>query len=352
MATELSSGFSRDHPIPSDRTNASPATERNTSLDFVKGALVLLMIVYHALNYFYHDRSILKYLHFLPTSFIFIAGFLITNIYLRKYEIRNPRLHKRLAVRGLKLVLLFSVLNIAAHLIASGNHPRRQLGWNFLISNIDSIFLTGEQRAAVFEVLLPIGYLMLLSAVFMIASRVVRHCLPVVSGITVILCLVLTYQESLVRNLDMLSMGLLGTIAGFTSSHRIDQITKSHWPFSIAFSAYCIAIKFQYPTYALNIVGVSLALLLLYSIAKNFTASGTVRDFAILLGQHSLFAYILQIGILQVLFFGARYVPPGSYYLFVALAVTLLLTVASVHFVDRLKSRSKFLGGVYRFVFF
>src|SRR5271169_3039523 len=92
---------------------ASSSPGRIAALDFTKGALVLFMVLYHWLNYFLGlHGSIYRYLRFLPPSFIFITGFLISNAYLSKYAISDPRLPKRLIVRGLKILGIFVFLNL------------------------------------------------------------------------------------------------------------------------------------------------------------------------------------------------------------------------------------------------
>ena len=64
-----------------------PTAPRDTAIDFTKGALVLFMVLYHWLNYFlgphgqYYD-----YLRFLTPSFIFITGFMISQIQLHRYD--------------------------------------------------------------------------------------------------------------------------------------------------------------------------------------------------------------------------------------------------------------------------
>src|SRR6184192_3526731 len=56
---------------------------RNSALDFTKGMLVLLMVLYHWLNYFVaSEGDFYRYLRFVTPSFIFITGFLISNVYL------------------------------------------------------------------------------------------------------------------------------------------------------------------------------------------------------------------------------------------------------------------------------
>ena len=70
------------------------------------------MVLYHWLNYFlgphgqYYD-----YLRFLTPSFIFITGFMVSQIQLRRYENSGRSLPKRLFVRGFKLLIVFVVLN-------------------------------------------------------------------------------------------------------------------------------------------------------------------------------------------------------------------------------------------------
>ena len=54
--------------------------------------LVLFMVLYHWLNYFVTPfGDMYKYLRFLTPSFIFITGFLISNVYLERYDIADRR---------------------------------------------------------------------------------------------------------------------------------------------------------------------------------------------------------------------------------------------------------------------
>src|SRR4029077_598346 len=79
-----SSLFSSQGPNSSERSNPdteitlSAKRKRIPALDFTRGTLVLIMVLYHWLNYFVTaDGTIYKYLRFLTPSFIFITGFLI-----------------------------------------------------------------------------------------------------------------------------------------------------------------------------------------------------------------------------------------------------------------------------------
>src|SRR5262249_39457158 len=92
-----------------------PTRGRIASFDFIKGPLVLVMVLYHWLNYFVGLQwSGYRYLRFLTPSFIFITGFLVSYIYLAKYSYDDPRLRRRLVRRGGKLLLLFVLLNVVA----------------------------------------------------------------------------------------------------------------------------------------------------------------------------------------------------------------------------------------------
>src|ERR1700735_1506044 len=105
--------------LDAEPTTSSPKPQRISALDFAKGALVLIMVLYHWINYFIGpDWGYYRYLRFLTPSFIFITGFMISNVYLSKYPATDFRLPKRLLTRGLKLLTIFLVLKAARVLVA------------------------------------------------------------------------------------------------------------------------------------------------------------------------------------------------------------------------------------------
>src|ERR1700758_4327571 len=83
-------------------TTTGSKAGRIAALDFTKGSLVLIMVLYHWINYFYGVQDN-RYLRFLTPSFIFITGFLISNVYLSKYGVSDPKLPRRLIQRGAKI---------------------------------------------------------------------------------------------------------------------------------------------------------------------------------------------------------------------------------------------------------
>ncbi len=351
-AATTGAGFSGQR-TPSDPRLPAPALSnpRNGALDFTKGALVLCMVVYHCFNYFYRDQNVLKYLHFLPPSFIFITGFMITGIYLAKYDPGDARLHGRLFVRGLKLLAIFVGLNLAVNLLFRSNYDQRQLGLASFVTQWETVFLTGGSRAAVFEVLLPISYLLLLMGVLLKGYRLIPNFLQAVAAVTVIGCLILAWQGRLPANLDLLSMGLLGIVAGFVPRPRIDRFTSHLAALGLAYLAYLVVISIWYPTYALNILGICLTLALFYGVGVQSGETGLFQRQIILLGKYSLLAYIVQIGALQGLLRVMRHLDWSAGRLPVALIATSLLMLAAIEAVDYARTKSGTVNLAYKAVF-
>ena len=59
---------------------------RNYSLDFVKGICVIVMVIYHTIDYYFPQSFFLHYLLFVSGAFVFITGFIITHIYPNRFE--------------------------------------------------------------------------------------------------------------------------------------------------------------------------------------------------------------------------------------------------------------------------
>src|SRR5687768_184813 len=132
-------------------------TDRDVALDFTKGVLVLLMVVYHWLNYFVSPYGFgYRYIRFITPSFVFLAGFLVTNLLVARRNTNSAALSGRLLARGIKLLLVFTVLNLA---VAAIEPPRPSGQLQGLASFIDAFpesYVTGEHTS--FFVLLPISY--------------------------------------------------------------------------------------------------------------------------------------------------------------------------------------------------
>jgi len=324
---------------------------RNAALDFVKGALVMCMVVYHSLNYFYPKETALRYLHFLPSSFIFIAGFFVSSIYLLKYDPADSRLCWRLFRRGIKLLLVFVALNVTANAFFKSNYNQRQLGLDALRQQLVAIFVYGDGGAAVFDVLLPISYLLMLSGILVMGCRMSPRFLQIVSGSLVLLCLILAGTGRLTSNLELLSMGLLGTLAGFISMSKIERMANQPVLLVIAYLVYLGVISRWYPVYWVNMIGVGLTLAGFYSLGSRLEDRGCVPQAIHLLGKYSLLAYILQIGELQIVFRCLRGFSSDGVKLAIALVATTLVMWAIIKAVDWSRGKWDWFNQTYKFVF-
>jgi peptidoglycan/LPS O-acetylase OafA/YrhL len=286
---------------------ATAAVRRIPALDYTKGVLVLTMVLYHWLNYFVSTEGwFYQYLRFLTPSFIFISGFLVSNVYLSGAPRPRGNLGKRLAERGLKLLVLFILLNYGRMLVGSNDSPqegvRDLFDWNvaavFLSGNVA---VAGANKATAFNILVPIGYLLLLASVAVVAVGRLRVFFTLLSACG-LLAVVLTQQAGMAStNLEYITVGLLGIVSGYLPLSKLHRVTDRLLVVLGIYIAYAIIITLWPLDYYLQIVGVLVNLSLIYSVG-NYTGENAVLDrHIILLGRYSLFAYIAQIAILQIL---------------------------------------------------
>ncbi len=328
-----------------------PDGARIAGFDFAKGGLVVLMVAYHSLNYFRYDKDILKYLHFLPGSFIFITGFLITQVYRERLERGEPGVYRRLIVRGLKLLAIFIGLNLLAHAAFSSNYNRRPLGLEFFSDHLADIFLTGGQRAAVFEVLLPISYLLLAAPALLVAAIRFPVSYTVVTAAAIAACIAASLHASVMFNVDLLSVGALGLLAGLVPLARINTAASGFAPLLGLFAAYQVGVAFAYPSYGINLLGVALTVLVLYALASRLAALPVLASELVRLGRYSLVGYIVQIAILQVIFRIFRRLEVSDGALAMAFGITLALTVLVVRSLEATRRQFAPVNTVYRQIF-
>lgn len=347
--------FSFPMPNASDRSNAgteialTKKPARILALDFTKGVLVLFMVIYHWMNYLVvADGSVYKYLRFLTPSFIFITGFLISHVYLSKYETSGMWIPKRLLLRGLKLLGIVLCLNIAQRTLLPRTFATRLSEWS--PGDIVVAYLTGTASVA-FAVLVPIAYLLILSAGLLIVSRYYRHICHVACAVFVASAFLFELKGRNGGYLQILSIGVLGISVGYIHIDRINSFVKRRLAMASAYLAYLSAITLWGDIYVLQIVGVCLSLAVIYQLGLEDAEPNRVCKALILLGQYSLFAYIAQIVILQILqkslgALGAGIAASGS-----ALLVSAACTVLCVEVVDRARRRMTGFNKLYSAVF-
>ena len=340
MAAVTVSQFTQRSLPPIERPARIPA------LDFTKGALVLVMVLYHWLNYFVSSDGFgYRYLRFLTPSFIVITGFLVSHIYLSKYGTTDPRLSKRLFLRGLKLVGIFVILNAAIHLLLPGTSGISLTDWTrYLLGS------TTEGRGA-FSVLLPIGYLLMLSAGFVIVSRVYKHIFHAACVVMLLSVFIASLYGIKNAYLELLSLGLLGVSIGYIPIERTKGIVRHPYALALAYACYLCAITLWNELFLLQIVGVCLSLSIIYVLGTRNDGPERVRRAVILLGQYSLLGYIAQIVILQVLRRGLQHVSLSRVSAGIVLIAGMVLTLISVAAVDHARLRAGVVNRLYLAVF-
>ncbi len=330
--------------------------QRIPALDYVKGALVLIMVLYHWLNYFEgpHDS---RYLRFLTPSFICITGFMISHIYLSKYGTANPRLPMRLITRGLKLLGVFILLNLILVFLASGSGNGRLFLSNMTASNLIAVFLTGNVfvpglgKGVAFYILVPIGYLLLLSAVLVIAYRFYKYSFHVTCAVFLLGVLTLGVLGKESATLEMLAIGLLGVLFGFIPIEKINAFVRHPYSLALAYLGYLGAITLWNVIYPLQVIGVCLSLMILYLMGEQSGEAGWLRSRVLLLGKYSLFGYIAQIAILQLLRRSLVHVSPRAAVLVFSFVLAFALTQVAVEVVDFARKGSPTVDTMYKAVF-
>ena len=331
------------------------STERIPALDFSKGALVLIMVLYHWLNYFVSSEGFFyKYLRFLPPSFIFITGFLISQVYFSKYRITDRRLPGRLLLRGVKILGIFVLLNVGISLLAPNPSSGKSFLGNLSAESLIAIYLTGNfgaGKAAAFWVLVPISWLLILAACLAIASRFYRYVFQVACLGFLAFIILLDLNSLKSGNLELLTIGLLGACAGYVPIHKINNLLAHPYRLGLAYLCYILAITVWEVSFPLQIVGVFLSLALIYLVGKSSGESGRMQRSVIRLGKYSLFGYIAQIAILQLLHRSRLSENRAPWALGMSLVVAGALTILAVEVLDRARARATIVNRLYAAVF-
>ena len=339
---------------PSVHATAPPApvikgAARNVALDFTKGFLVLLMVLYHWFNYFVGSSRVYDFIRFITPSFIFIAGFIVANIYFVKYDLRDRRLPARLATRGLKIIAVFIVLNaIIALLPDNGIHrpPLQQVVLNQFFGTT-----TPGAKEAAFGVLMPIGQLLLVCAALVFGYRLSRYVVHAFCLFTFVLVVVLGVLGIHNANVPLIAIGSLGILLGTVPADRMLGIINRPVLLAILYVLFDLAVARWRQPFILQVIGVCLSIAVMYVVGASKWAHGWLGRISVLLGKYSLFGYIVQIAILQVM----RRAMPRSLTEFSVLAISFVLafvlTTWSVMLLNVTRSRSPLVDRSYKLVF-
>lgn len=332
--------------------NIQQRAGRNDTLDFTKGALVLFMILYHWINYFIGvGGTAFTYLRFIPPSFVFLAGFMIANVYPAKYGLNSLSIYKRLMVRGLKLLFLFTLLNVAANLVITRSYRHAMPGVDSFLRDAAQVYIIGNVKA-VFSILIPISYLLLISAIIFVAARKTKVSLQWLflcfGTMVILLDLVGTWGSHLM----LLGVGLLGVSCGFIS---IDVIEKwvDHPHSVLALNIGYLGILTLWGEGSLlQVLGVYVSVAAFYLLGMKKIGRDQIGEVVSLLGKYSLFAYLAQIALLQLLFRSLPYLNLDRASLLVtSLVAAYVLTIGIVKMAHEARKRSSRIDWLYQAAF-
>lgn len=338
---------------------------RDLNLDFVKGFLVVVMALYHAMNYFAVVPSeVYGYLRFANGSFVFMAGYTVA-IFYAKSAVTQASI--RLLTRGAKLLALFTVLNLALSAFSITNYRQVTFGLADYLNQLGRIYGSGDAPQIAFRILVPIAYVLMLSGLFLVSVRWQK------------MLMALTFLAALLHNalfnslpptvffvltgLMGLALGLaLGLASGFgfglllkTPTFEVLALRPRAWAVTVLGVGF-IAVASVMNTLSSNVLAYSLGLgvmlALVCGMAKACNPSAALYRATVLLGSYSLVAYVGQIGYLFLLHRALRNLDlaPG-----LVLAVAFVSTCAFMWVgclgLEALRHRSKLVEQTYRMVF-
>jgi prepilin signal peptidase PulO-like enzyme (type II secretory pathway) len=140
-------------------------------------------------------------------------------------------------------------------------------------------------------------------------------------------------------------------MCGYVPIRTIDSYVRHPATLALAYCGYIVAITLWNVTYPLQIVGVLLSLTVIYLCYGVRSEPGRIRNHVILVGRYSLFAYIAQIALLQLLRRGLSHVELGAAQLALSFGAAVCLTALAVEAVDRARSQTRTVDRVYTAVF-
>ena len=344
----------RSAMAPTQSPAHSEKVGRIPALDFTKGTLVLFMVLYHWINYFVGPKwAYYRYLRFLTPSFIFITGFMISNVYLSRFDAADPRLLKRLLNRGMKLIAIFVFLNVARDCMLSVLSTDNMLSTMVDPHVLFAIFITGDFTGKViaFYILVPIAYLLIVSGLLIVPLRLYRYTFHVACLVLLVVIAVLSMYRRQSQIIEIVSIGVLGTLAGFLPIGMIKKAARHPCLLAFVYLLYMTAIAIWNVPYPLEVIGTCLSVTIIYLAGFISWKPLRIRKEVMLLGKYSLFGYISQIVILQILHATFLRTNLNSGWLVISFVAAFALSVIAVELIDYARVRVASLDGLYRTVF-
>ena len=320
---------------------------RDSGLDLVRGMLVIGMLIGHATYPFILTDTIRVFIFpglfgFVSGSWVMISGFIIGTYYRPKFSSARAVVTRRLIDRGCRLVAIFAVANVLLGQISL----TCDLAPGFRDCDVVNVFLLGDLSGQAFEILLGIGYLLIVSPAFLWWPRLA----VVASSIVFMLVAAAPFMHSRLTTLAWIfTCGSIGIITGSLVTprylgrllsepqlrRRAAVLAAGVWiGYTWLYAADMIHgyTNIAYPAYVMSLLA------MLYLVSPWIRVQDWAGRELIFMARYPLLAYLVQMGILRALWL---LVPgPSPYKSFpVVLAVALVLLLVSLHGVDYLRGR-------------
>jgi hypothetical protein len=324
--------------------------QRDDALDFVKGCLVVVMVLYHAMNAFSNaGAEAYAYIRFVTGSFVLLSGYVVARYFVAPFQRDRTGTSVRLVLRGLKLLALFTVLNILIVITGMGNPAKGHMTASGWVEQSFAIYVTGTNRLPSFQILLPIAYVVIAGPLLLLLER--HATLLLVGAVLATLAADLALWNW--PNYELGVIGVLGFAAGLAAQHLHDGYGLR--PVAVAVAGLAFAVLLAKPLNG-SLLGYSLSTILIvkgcYDVGRAIDLSSRLASATILMGQFSLFCYVVQIVLLRGC---ARIVPDRmsefTWPLVVITLATILILVGACRTIVRLSRRYAIVARSYRLVF-
>ncbi len=325
-------------------------------IDFTKGFLVVTMVAYHTLNYYLRGYHVLyAYVGYVTLAFVFYSGFVCGTVYVERFIQDKRTVYRRLIIRGLKIIALFLIINLVINGLLKQNYNGQVFDVYWFVNDFYSVFLAGSERISVFAILLPIGYVLLLSALIM-DMRKFKYVFCALVLLSVIAMSAFNAEPAF--NVGSILVGLAGVTTGLIYTERADFFRRN----AVSAAVVGLLLLFLLVLIPLGVdPRVSFIVYFLYIIAVIFSLhvlGGFLKPSAgctkviIKFGQYSLFLYLVQIFFLQVLksVYGYRLPSLTITHLGIFVLVNIVLVI-SCYLMDYSRSRCRSIDGIYRSIF-
>jgi len=318
---------------------------------------VIVMVAYHTLNYFVegYPLVIYGYVYYVAQSFVFYSGFICGTIYFAKIHNDRRYVYSRLIIRSFKLIALFFIVNIIINLLFTRNYNGQEFGIDLIFNNLYSIFFIGGGAFMAFDILLPIAYVLLIS-VLLLKLHTFKY---IFYTLLILLYCILSFSDiKLTYNVSYTLMGIGGVYSGIIYKDNASILNKRLIRYACT-SLLVLYLVILIPSginvrgnYILLFLYVNLIIANLYMLGTYLNPSNMITKNIITFGQYSLYLYLAQIFILQILYrivdFKSSSVTVEHCFVFILINLLLILCCYAT---DIMRNKISLIDKAYRLIF-